>query len=71
MFQARYILILCLFVTFIFFNFSFAEVVKTQEEKRANYVLTNMQQDYTTCYIFYKILCWNQQIVTFVSEKIL
>ena len=24
-------------------------------EKRANYVLTNMQQDYTTCYIFYKI----------------
>ncbi|MDC0205351.1 hypothetical protein OAJ64_00880 [Pelagibacteraceae bacterium] len=55
MFQARYILILCLFVTFIFFNFSFAEVVKTQEEKRANYVLTNMQQDYTTCYIFYKI----------------
>jgi len=28
---------------------------KTTEEKRASYVLTNMQQDYTTCYIFYKI----------------
>jgi hypothetical protein len=55
MFQARYVLILCLFIVSIFCNFSFAEVVKTQEEKRANYVLTNMQQDYTTCYIFYKI----------------
>ena len=55
MFQARYVLIFSLFIAPIFCNFSFAEVVKTQEEKRANYVLTNMQQDYTTCYIFYKI----------------
>ena len=28
---------------------------QTKEEKRAKYVLLNMQQDYTTCYAFYKI----------------
>ena len=28
---------------------------KTVEEKRAKYVLLNMQQDYITCYSFYKI----------------
>jgi len=27
----------------------------TKEEKRAKYVLLNMQQDYITCYSFYKI----------------
>ena len=31
---------------------AFAE---TKEEKRAKYVLLNMQQDYITCYAFYKI----------------
>jgi len=55
MFQARYILIICLFIAPIFCKFSFAEVIKTQEEKRADYILTNMQQEYITCYIFYKI----------------
>ena len=43
------------FIILIFCNLSFAEKVETKVEKRANYVLTNMQQDYTTCYIFYKI----------------
>ena len=33
-------------------NISFAE---TKEELRAKYVLSNMQQDYITCYSFYKI----------------
>jgi hypothetical protein len=33
-------------------NSAFAE---TKEEKRAKYVLLNMQQDYITCYYFYKI----------------
>jgi len=28
---------------------------ETKEEKRAKYVLLNMQQDYITCYSFYKI----------------
>tara|TARA_B110000438_G_scaffold279558_1_gene304081 strand:+ start:172 stop:642 length:471 start_codon:yes stop_codon:yes gene_type:complete len=28
---------------------------KTKEELKAEYVLTNMQNDYTTCYVFYKI----------------
>ena len=28
---------------------------KTNEELRAEYVLSNMQQDYITCYCFYKI----------------
>jgi len=28
---------------------------QTKEEKRAKYVLLNMQQDYITCYAFYKI----------------
>tara|TARA_B110000263_G_C14956953_1_gene350709 strand:+ start:116 stop:589 length:474 start_codon:yes stop_codon:yes gene_type:complete len=31
------------------------EYAKTNEELRAEYVLTNMQQDYTICYVFYKI----------------
>ena len=43
------------FIIFIFCNLSFAEIIKTKDEKRANYILTNMQQDYTTCYVFYKI----------------
>ena len=30
-------------------------VVETKEEKRAKYVLSNMQNDYITCYSFYKI----------------
>jgi len=33
-------------------NVAYAE---TKEEKRAEYVLLNMQQDYITCYSFYKI----------------
>ena len=33
-------------------NVAYAE---TKEEKRAEYVLLNMQQDYITCYAFYKI----------------
>ena len=33
-------------------NSAFAE---TKEEKKAKYVLLNMQQDYLTCYAFYKI----------------
>ena len=55
MFQARYFLLFYLFTTLIFCNFSFAEVIKTKEEERANYVITNMQNDYIICYIFYKI----------------
>jgi len=42
------IIILSLLVS----NSAFAE---TKEEKRAKYVLLNMQQDYITCYAFYKI----------------
>ena len=34
------------------YNHCFAE---TKEELRASYVLNNMQHDYNTCYIFYKI----------------
>ena len=30
-------------------------LVETKEEKRAKYVLINMQQDYIACYSFYKI----------------
>lgn len=30
-------------------------IEQTKEEKRAKYVLLNMQQDYITCYSFYKI----------------
>jgi len=42
------ILILC----FLIANTSFAQ---TKEEKRAEFVMLNMQQDYTICYSFYKI----------------
>jgi len=41
-----------LFLSFLFCNKVFAE---TKEELRAKYVLSNMQQDYITCYSFYKI----------------
>ena len=41
-----------LFLSFVFCNKLFAE---TKEELRAKYVLSNMQQDYITCYSFYKI----------------
>ena len=30
-------------------------LAETTEKKRAKYVLSNMQQDYITCYVFYKI----------------
>jgi len=36
----------------LFGNLAYAE---TKEEKRAKYVFLNMQQDYITCYSFYKI----------------
>ena len=36
----------------LFSNLAYAE---TKEEKRAKYVLSNMQNDYITCYSFYKI----------------
>ena len=39
-------------LSFLFFNKSFAD---TNEELRAKYVLSSMQQDYITCYSFYKI----------------
>jgi hypothetical protein len=48
-------------IFFLTFSNSFAEtkkesnIIKTNEELIAKYVLTNMQQDYTTCYVFYKI----------------
>jgi hypothetical protein len=32
-----------------------ASLAETIEEKRAKYVLSNMQHDYITCYVFYKI----------------
>jgi len=32
-----------------------ASLAEATEEKRAKYVLSNMQQDYITCYAFYKI----------------
>ena len=41
-----------LFLSFLFCNNGFS---KTNEELRAEYVLSNMQQDYITCYSFYKI----------------
>ena len=46
---------------FLLINISYAEtkdksnLVKNNEELRAEYVLKKMQQDYTTCYVFYKI----------------
>jgi hypothetical protein len=39
-------------LSLLFNNSAFAE---TKEEKRAKYILLNMQQDYITCYCFYKI----------------
>ena len=41
-----------LFFIILFNSPAFAE---TKEEKRAEYVLLNMQQDYIKCYSFYKI----------------
>jgi hypothetical protein len=55
MFQARYVLFYFLFLTTLLCSLSFAEEIKIKENKRANYVLVNMHQDYITCYIFYKI----------------
>ena len=52
---------LFILVFFIFVETSLAEtskeisLEKTNEELRAEHVLTNMQNDYTTCYVFYKI----------------
>ena len=48
-------------LSLLFSNSAYAETKnefifeKTIEEKRAKYVLSNMQQDYITCYSFYKI----------------
>ena len=39
-------------LSLLFVNVAHAE---TKEEKRAKYVLLNMQQDYIACYTFYKI----------------
>ena len=39
-------------MSLLFANVTHAE---TKEEKRAKYVLQNMQQDYISCYSFYKI----------------
>ena len=47
----RKVLKIIIFSLFIC-NSAFAE---TKEEKRAEYVLLNMQQDYLSCYSFYKI----------------
>ena len=52
---------LFILVFFIFVENSLAEtskeisLEKTNEELRAEHVLTNMQNDYTICYVFYKI----------------
>ena len=52
---------LFILVFFIFVETSLAEtskeisLEKTNEELRAEHVLTNMQNDYTICYVFYKI----------------
>ena len=43
---------LALIFIFLTCGISLAETI---EEKRAKYVLSNMQQDYITCYAFYKI----------------
>ena len=43
---------LALIFIFLTCGISLAETI---EEKRAKYVLSNMQQDYITCYVFYKI----------------
>ena len=54
-------LYLYLLIFFLMFSNSFAEtkkksnIIKTNEGLIAEYVLKNMQQDYTTCYVFYKI----------------
>ena len=63
---------LYLLTYFLLFNISFAEtkektsLVKTNEELRAEYVLKNMQKDYTMCYVFYKI---GAEIISKSSEK--
>ena len=54
-------LYLYLLIFFLTVSNSFAEtkkesnIIKTNEELIAEYVLGNMQQDYTVCYVFYKI----------------
>ena len=44
-------------ITFLFLSLIICckSYAKTNEELRAEYVLSNMQQDYITCYCFYKI----------------
>ena len=44
-------------ITFLFLSLLICckSYAKTNEELRAEYVLSNMQQDYITCYCFYKI----------------
>jgi hypothetical protein len=50
-----------LVLSLLFLNATYADdknefvVVETKEEKRARYVLINMQNDYIECYSFYKI----------------
>ena len=54
-------LLILIILTLLFNKSVFAEtknefiVEKSKEEKRAKYVLLNMQQDYIICYSFYKI----------------
>jgi len=45
------------FITILFLGLLICckSYAKTNEELRAEYVLSNMQQDYITCYCFYKI----------------
>ena len=63
---------LYLLTYFLLFNISFAEtkektsLVKTNEELRAEYVLKNMQHEYTVCYVFYKI---GAEIISKSKEK--
>ena len=45
--------LLCLIL--ILYPVSLYSLEKTKEEKVAKFVLENIQQDYTSCYSFYKI----------------
>ena len=42
-------------IVLIFYPFTLHSLEKTKEEKVAKYVLENIQNDYTSCYGFYKI----------------
>ena len=42
-------------ITSIFLYTTVSAIEKTKEEKVAEYVLKNIQKDYTSCYAFYKI----------------